>query len=149
MVGLVAAYVTKQLGVYYLVGAFVAGLVARLLQVRAPRLASSENLHAVKLFASFFVPFYFFYRGMNVPAGALQWKSLLLGLALTFVVTPLRVGVVWAQRRFVVHEDSRSSLRVGLALATRSSSRSCSRPSCATASSCLMPGTVPCWCMRR
>lgn len=117
MVGLVAAYVTKQLGVYYLVGAFVAGLVARLLQVRAPRLASSENLHAVKLFASFFVPFYFFYRGMNVPAGALQWKSLLLGLALTVGVTPLRVGVVWAQRRFVVHEDSRSSLRVGLALA--------------------------------
>jgi len=117
MVGLVAAYVTKQLGVYYLVGAFVAGLVARLLQVRAPRLASVENLHAVKLFASFFVPFYFFFRGMNVPAGALQWKALLMGLALTVAVTPLRVGVVWAQRRFIVHEDSRSSLRVGLALA--------------------------------
>ncbi|MBO8044111.1 hypothetical protein J6396_41330, partial [Pseudomonas aeruginosa] len=31
MVGMVAAYITYLLGVYYLVGAFIAGLVARLL----------------------------------------------------------------------------------------------------------------------
>ncbi|MEW6707148.1 MAG: cation:proton antiporter [Pseudomonadota bacterium] len=117
MVGLIAAYLTKQLGVYYLVGAFVAGLVARLLHERIPALASDDNLHAVKLFASFFVPFYFFHRGMHVPPGALQWTALGLGLALTAVVLPLRVGMVWLQRRVLFHEDSRSSSRVALALA--------------------------------
>jgi Kef-type K+ transport system membrane component KefB len=117
MVGLLAAYVTKQLGVYYLVGAFLVGMVARLLRERMPAMASEENLRAVKLFASFFVPFYFFNSGINVPSGALQWKSLWLGLALTALVTPLRIGVVWAQRRFLVHEDARSSLRVAVALA--------------------------------
>lgn len=117
MVGLLAAYLTKQLGVYYLVGAFVAGLVARLLHERMPELASTANLHAVKLFASFFVPFYFFYSGMNVPTGALQWSALTLGLALTGVVLPLRVGLIWAQRRFLFHEDSASSRRVAFALA--------------------------------
>ncbi|HUP10159.1 MAG TPA: cation:proton antiporter [Caldimonas sp.] len=117
MVGLIAAYLTKQLGVYYLVGAFLVGMVARLLRERMPALASEENLHAVKLFASFFVPFYFFNSGVNVPAGALQWKSLWVGLALAAAVTPFRIGVVWAQRRFLVHEDSRSSLRVAVALA--------------------------------
>jgi Kef-type K+ transport system membrane component KefB len=117
MVGLLAAYLTKQLGVYYLVGAFLVGMVARLLRERMPALASEENLHAVKLFASFFVPFYFFNSGINVPSGALQWKSLWLGLALTAAVTPFRIGVIWAQRRFLVHEDTRSSLRVAVALA--------------------------------
>jgi Kef-type K+ transport system membrane component KefB len=116
MVGLLAAYLTKQLGVYYLVGAFAAGMVARLLQARAPHLASDRNLQALKLFATFFVPFYFFYRGMNVPGGALQWQALAAGLALSAVVMPLRVGFVWAQRRLVVREDSRSSLRVAIAL---------------------------------
>jgi Kef-type K+ transport system membrane component KefB len=117
MVGLLAAYFTKALGVYYLVGAFVAGLIARLLRERLPDLASEDNLHAVKLFASFFVPFYFFYRGMSVPGGALQWNALWIGLGLTLTVLPFRVGVVWAQRRFLVREDGRSSLRVAVALA--------------------------------
>src|SRR5690606_61508 len=33
MVGMVAAFITYKLGVYYLVGAFIAGLVARLLRL--------------------------------------------------------------------------------------------------------------------
>src|SRR5690606_32866517 len=52
MVGLIAAFATYNLGVYYLVGAFIAGLVARLLQRKMPALASGENLHALRLFAS-------------------------------------------------------------------------------------------------
>jgi Kef-type K+ transport system membrane component KefB len=116
MVGLVAAYLTKQLGVYYLVGAFLAGFIARLLRDRLPELASDDNLHAIKLFASFFVPFYFFYRGMYVPAGALTLNALWLGLLITAAVLPLRVLGVWAQRRFIKHESSRSSMNVALAL---------------------------------
>lgn len=117
MVGLIAAYVTYKLGVYYLVGAFVAGLAARLLRQRMPALASDENLHAVRLFASFFVPFYFFKAGTHVPAGALSFQALGLGIAITVVVLPLRVGVVWLQRRLLFGEDFRTSLRVSLALA--------------------------------
>lgn len=117
MVGLIAAYVTYKLGVYYLVGAFIAGLIARLLRQRMPALASDANLHAVRLFASFFVPFYFFKAGTHVPAGALSWQALGLGLAITVVVLPLRVGVVWLQRRLLFGEDARCSGRVALALA--------------------------------
>ena len=117
MVGMVAAYITHELGVHYLVGAFIAGLVARLLRQRMPRLASDDNLHALRLFASFFVPFYFFSAGTSVPAGALSLKALGLGLLITVVVLPLRIGVVWLQRRALFGEDFRSSLRVSLALA--------------------------------
>jgi Kef-type K+ transport system membrane component KefB len=117
MVGLLAAYLTKQIGVYYLVGAFIAGLVARLLRERMPALASESNLNAVKLFASFFVPFYFFHNGLHVPGGAVQWASLQIGLGVTIVVLPVRVGLIWMQRRFLVRESPRNSLRVAVALA--------------------------------
>lgn len=116
MVGLIAAYLTYQLGVYYLVGAFLAGFTARLLRRRLPKLASNENLHAIQMFASFFVPFYFFYKGMSVPAGALTWQALGLGLVLSLVALPLRMGSVWSQRRFIRGESAMSSLRVATAL---------------------------------
>lgn len=117
MVGLIAAYITYQLGVYYLVGAFLAGFIARLLRQRMPLLASDENLRAIQMFASFFVPFYFFYMGMRVPAGALSWDALMWGVGLTAVVLPLRIGSIWLHRRMTGGETARGSLRVATALA--------------------------------
>jgi Kef-type K+ transport system membrane component KefB len=117
MVGLVAAYLTKQIGVYYLVGAFLTGLAARLLHVKMPTLASDKNLHAIELFASFFVPFYFFYRGMKVPEGAIQLQALWIGLSITAAVLPLRIGLIVFQRRFLHGDDIKSSFYVAIALA--------------------------------
>lgn len=116
MVGVIAAYLTYQLGVYYLVGAFLAGFIAKLLRERMPRLASDANLHAIQMFASFFVPFYFFHNGMGVPAGALTLEALGIGVALTLVALPLRVGTIWLQRRLIKGESALGSLRVAAAL---------------------------------
>jgi Kef-type K+ transport system membrane component KefB len=68
------------------------------------------------MFASFFVPFYFFYMGTRVPAGALTWQALGLGLLLTAVTLPLRMGLIWSQRRFIRGESAMGSLRVATAL---------------------------------
>lgn len=116
MVGLISAYFTYKLGVYYLVGAFITGVTARLLRQRMPRLASDENLHAIHMFASFFVPFYFFYKGMSVPTGALSREALYLGGLLTVIALPLRMGAIWLQRRFIKNESPLGSLRVATAL---------------------------------
>ncbi len=116
MVGVISAYLTYKLGVYYLVGAFLTGFIAKMLKKRLPMLASDQNLHAIQMFASFFVPFYFFYKGMGVPSGALTWYSLFLGLAITVVALPFRVGMVWTQRRFIKGETAKSSWRVATAL---------------------------------
>lgn len=117
MVGLVGAFVTYKLGVYYLVGAFIAGLAARSLQVRMPTLASADNLHALRLFATFFVPFYFFHAGTGISREALSWQALGLGVALTVVVVPLRIAIVWLQRRALFGHRDGSNLRVAVALA--------------------------------
>jgi Kef-type K+ transport system membrane component KefB len=116
MVGLMCAVITETLGVYYLVGAFVAGLVARSLSKRMTTLASRENLEAIRLFSSFFIPFYFFHNGLGVPSAALVASSLAYGFALAGLVIPIRLGVVWLQSRFMKHRGHRGSLRVSLAL---------------------------------
>jgi Kef-type K+ transport system membrane component KefB len=116
MVGLICAVITETLGVYYLVGAFVAGLVARSLSKRMTTLASEQNLEAIRLFASFFVPFYFFHNGLGVPSAALVGSSLLYGLVLAACVIPVRLGVVWLQSRFMQHRGHRGSFRVSIAL---------------------------------
>jgi Kef-type K+ transport system membrane component KefB len=116
MVGLICAVITETLGVYYLVGAFVAGLVARSLKKRMTTLASEQNLEAIRLFASFFVPFYFFHDGLGVPSAALVAKSLLYGFALAACVIPVRLGVVWLQSHLMKHRGHRGSLRVSIAL---------------------------------
>lgn len=117
MAGFVAAFITYKLGVYYLVGAFIAGLVARLLRARIPRMASDENIHALRLFASFFVPFYFFHAGTQIARDALSLEALGLGLLLTALVVPLRVAMVWLQRRVLFRGEHRhSTFRVSVAL---------------------------------
>ena len=116
MVGLVAAYLTERLGVNYLFGAFLAGFIARQLRSRLPKLASDENLRAVQLFASFFIPFYFFAAGMDVPTAALTWQSLEFGLLFTGTLLPIRIALVWLQRRFIKGETAIGSLKVATAL---------------------------------
>jgi Kef-type K+ transport system membrane component KefB len=116
MVGFAAAFVTDSLGVEYLLGAFIAGLIARALRPRVPVLASDDIMHGVKLFSSFFVPFYFFSNGARVPTGAMTWEALLVGLGLTAIVLPARFGVIWIQRRWLFRDSSGSSLRVSMAL---------------------------------
>jgi Kef-type K+ transport system membrane component KefB len=80
MMGLICAVITETLGVYYLVGAFVAGQVARSLRKRMRTLASEQNLEAISLFASFFVPFYFFTMDSECPAP--RWSLTLSGTGL-------------------------------------------------------------------
>ena len=116
MIGFAAAFVTDRLGVEYLLGAFLAGLVARLLEKRVPQLASPDNLRAVKLFSSFFLPFYFFARGAHVPAAALSLEALAIGVGLTVVLVPVRACAIWAKRWLLGIGNLRSSLRVAAAL---------------------------------
>jgi Kef-type K+ transport system membrane component KefB len=116
MVGIICAVISKNLGVHVLVGAFVAGLVAGLLKKRMATLASDENIHAVRLFASFFVPFYFFHEGLEVPAGALVLKALFYGVAFSAVLIPIRVAKCWAECHYFSGRTSKSGIRVAIAL---------------------------------
>jgi Kef-type K+ transport system membrane component KefB len=116
VVGVIAAYCTKQLGVYYLVGAFIAGFIARQLTQRVPQLGAHDTMTALKLFAGFFVPFYFFHAGQGIPPEALSWQSIGIGLALTAVLVPLRVAGIVLQRTVQLRELWSDAVRVAMPL---------------------------------
>ena len=116
MAGIVCAVITEALGIHYLVGAFATGLVASLLRKRITTLASTENLHAVRLFASFFIPFYFFREGLEVPGGALVLKALFYGIALSVVVLPVRFVKDWLRARYLSRRSRMGATRIAVAL---------------------------------
>jgi len=116
IVALVCALVTRRLGVYYLVGAFLVGVAAQRFRRDLPALASEQMLHAVEVFASFFVPFYFFKAGMHLHGDDLTWMTFLAGLVLLAVAVPLRVLTVAAHRRIALDEGWREAFRVSAPL---------------------------------
>jgi Kef-type K+ transport system membrane component KefB len=116
MVAVVCATVTRRLGVYYLVGAFVVGLAARQFRSRLPAMSSERMLHAVEAFASFFVPFYFFHAGQGVDAAALDQTALLVGLVCLAGSVVVRLGETALHRWLALREPPRTSLRIGVAM---------------------------------
>ncbi len=116
MITIGAAYITRQLGAYYLVGAFVVGIVAQRFRERMPAVASEEMLHAVDVFASFFIPFYFFGAGLHLHTDAFTWQSAALGTGLFVVMVPVRIASVALHRRISIGEPLTNGWRVGASL---------------------------------
>jgi len=116
MVAVVCAYVTRELGVYYLVGAFVVGMAAQRFQERLPAMTSREMLHAVEVFASFFVPFYFFHAGLDLRREDFTWGALALGAVALVVMVPFRILLVVVHRRIALREPMRRGVRMALCM---------------------------------
>jgi Kef-type K+ transport system membrane component KefB len=116
IVALAAAFITHRLGAYYLVGAFVAGMIAQRFRHELPSMASEKMLHAVEVFASFFIPFYFFKAGLHVKVGELELRTILIALFLIVVIIPLKIVYVAIHRRIVIQESYRDAVRIGIAI---------------------------------
>ncbi len=116
MIAVLCAFATRELGVYYLVGAFVVGMTAQRFRERLPALASEQLIHAVEMFASFFVPFYFFNAGLQLRREDLDLGSLGYGLGFLAVIAPLRLGTVMLHRRLALREGGRKSVRIAVAM---------------------------------
>ncbi|MGE5231266.1 MAG: cation:proton antiporter, partial [Deltaproteobacteria bacterium] len=116
MVAVVAALATRRLGVYYLLGAFIVGIVAQSFRRRLPAMASDQMLHAVEVFASVFVPFYFFHVGLQLRAEDFSRDALLGGLGLVALLIPGRVLLVSVHRRLALREPWRRGWRVGVSM---------------------------------
>lgn len=116
IVALLCAFITRELGVYYLVGAFVVGLTAVRLRKDLPELSSEKLLGGVELFAPFFIPFYFLKAGLHLRAEHVTWTALAIGAALLVTVLPIRIVRVALHRRLALDEPWKVGARIGTAV---------------------------------
>ena len=116
MIAVICAFVTRELGVYYLVGAFVVGMAAQSFRTRLPSIASESMIHAVEMFASFFIPFYFFSAGLGIRREDLDLTSLAWGTGFLLAMLPLRLSSVIVHRRLALKERGGQGLRIAVAL---------------------------------
>lgn len=112
LTAIIGAYATRKLDLYYLLGAFVVGMVARRLRIEAPTLASDKNLSAIELFAGFFAPFYFARAGMELDRATLSFAAIGLAAVLLVFAVPARIGIVGVSRHLSTGEPLRRSLRI-------------------------------------
>jgi Kef-type K+ transport system membrane component KefB len=116
MIAFLCAMLTRKIGTYYLVGAFVVGVTAQRFRKNIPEMVSEPMLHSVKVFASFFIPFYFFYAGLQITPEDMSLKAIILGLLFLIAVTPLRLGAALLQRRIALSEDIQEAMPVAVSL---------------------------------
>lgn len=116
VIAVLCALITRRLGVYYLVGAFVVGVTAVRLRQQIPSLSSERLQSAVELFASFFVPFYFFKTGLHLNAEDFSLRALGVGLAFLVSIIPVRIIVVTLHRWLSLKEPLRDGMKVGISM---------------------------------
>lgn len=90
LLALVCGIITSKLGAYYLIGAFIVGVVAAQFQHFMKTEDSEKMLYAVGFFSSLFIPFYFYKAGINMASADITWRGVFIGLSFTTVFIPLR-----------------------------------------------------------
>jgi Kef-type K+ transport system membrane component KefB len=78
VIGLLAAHASHEIGVHYLAGSFLVGFIARrylerLRRERVGAVSVEQALSAVRVFASFFVPFFSSSSDSSCRRGRCRW----------------------------------------------------------------------------
>jgi len=116
MVAILCGIITMKLGTYYLVGAFMVGVAAQRFEEDLPDMVSEEMFHAIRVFTSFFIPFYFFKSGLLVNRSDFTWTAFSIGIGLLVAVAPFRLLGIVIHRRYSLNESAKQSLTVATAL---------------------------------
>ena len=114
LLAVLCALVTRELGVYYLVGAFVVGITARRFREQLPAMSSDRILHAVEAFTSVFAPFYFFHAGTTLRPEDFSPAAIGVGVLLLIVVGAVRVFSTLELSRWTSREGALPALRMAL-----------------------------------
>lgn len=115
-ISLIAGVISKELGAYYLVGAFIVGLIASKLKHEIFRESEETLFKSLSSFFSVFLPFYFFSAGLKININELTLDALYLAIALFVIFVPLRILLIRASIKFILKEILSAHYKIALSL---------------------------------
>lgn len=116
MLAIISGIITKKLGAYYLVGAFLVGMVASQYKRSSPSASAEQMLQSLRSFSTFFMPFYFFNSGLNMPSDAFTGEAFQMALIMFAISVPVKVGSLLILRRFSLVESWQDSFAITISL---------------------------------
>ena len=116
LMAFVCGVVTMKLGTYYLIGAFIAGVVAAQFRHFIKTENSEKMLYSISFFASLLIPFYFFKAGLKIDVTQISAYSILYGLAFLVIFVPIRYANVFLSIRLFLPECWSSRYQISLSL---------------------------------
>jgi Kef-type K+ transport system membrane component KefB len=116
VLSLISGVVSKELGTYYLVGAFVVGLIGSRFKEEIFKGEEEGIFKALNSFFNVFLPFYFFQAGMSMSFGNFTPESALIGSFFVLLFVPLRLILTNLSLRLVLKNFVRRSYEISLSL---------------------------------
>lgn len=100
LLALLCGVLTKKIGAYYLVGAFIVGIIAGQFKHFIRQDKTDKMLYSISFFFSFFVPFYFFKAGSSFSTEMFSLKGLGVGLVFFVLINLIRALAIMASVKF-------------------------------------------------
>lgn len=116
LMAFICGVVTMKLGAYYLIGAFIAGVIAAQFRHFIKTDSSEKMLYSISFFASLLIPFYFFKAGVKIDLLTVSINSFLYGAIFLLIFVPIRYLNVFASIRFFLPEHWESRYQISLSL---------------------------------
>jgi Kef-type K+ transport system membrane component KefB len=104
LTALICGVLTKKIGTYYLVGAFIVGVIASEFKHFGKSEKAEPILKHLGIFFSFFIPFYFFKAGLSFTKDLFTIEGLIIGMIFLLVFIPLRIFLVYSTLRFFIKD---------------------------------------------
>ncbi|MFZ8933725.1 MAG: cation:proton antiporter [Bacteriovoracaceae bacterium] len=94
VLSLLAGVLSKELGAYYLVGAFAVGIVASQFKNKILKKDQEAIFSSLENFFNIFLPFYFFYAGLKIIVSDISLKAVLVAICFSLIFIPVRVFLI-------------------------------------------------------
>lgn len=113
---LISGVLSKELGAYYLIGAFIVGIVGSRFKRKIFKEGEEVLFRSLSGFFSVFLPFYFFYAGLGLAIGKFTLEAAGIGIVLAMLFIPLRIFLINNSLKTFLSEFKMNIYKISLSL---------------------------------